>query len=164
MEPHEWLGAAKAAHFPFHLISNQPAGKLHSQYDNGSASRQLKSQGREQVRMHRQDAEAVDLVEGDVVKLFNERGACLAIVSIAADIVTGVIQMSTGAWFDPQTSAEGHSLEVHGNPNVLTQDVGTSKLAQGTSAHSCLVGIEKYPGVVPEITVFDQPEFSVRLL
>ena len=34
----------------------------------------------------------------------------------------------------------------HGNPNVLTPDIGTSKIAQGPAAHSCLVNFEKYHG------------------
>lgn len=138
MEPQEWLGAEKAKAFPLHLMSNQPAGKLHSQYDNGISSRRLRSNGREQVRIHRDDAQARGLSDRDVVKVFSERGACLAIVSMTADILPGVIQLATGAWFDPQTGTDERPLEVHGNPNVLTRDVGTSKLAQGTSAHSCL--------------------------
>ena len=34
------------------------------------------------------------------------------------------------------------SIELNGNPNVLTRDKGTSKLAQGPSAHTCLVEVE----------------------
>ena len=44
----------------------------------------------------------------------------------------GVVVMATGAWFDPRDAA----LERHGNPNVLTRDEGTSRLAQGCSALS----------------------------
>ena len=36
-----------------------------------------------------------------------------------------------------------HSLELNGNPNALTIDIGTSELAQGPSAQTCLVEIEK---------------------
>ena len=49
------------------------------------------------------------------------------------------------------------ALEVHGNPNVLTRDAGTSKLAQGPTAHSCLVEVEKYDGELFAIQVFSQP-------
>jgi biotin/methionine sulfoxide reductase len=64
----------------------------------------------------------------------------------------GVVQLSTGAWFDP--SGEGVSC-VHGNPNVLTPDRGTSSLAQGPSAHSCLVEIELAAPDQPAVRVFD---------
>ena len=38
---------------------------------------------------------------------------------------------------------------IHGNPNVLTEDIGTSSLAQGPSAHSTLVQIKKYTKDLP---------------
>lgn len=53
--------------------------------------------------------------------------------------------------------ADPMSLEVHGNPNALTRDAGTSKLAQGPSAYSCLVEVEKFTGELPDIRVFSQP-------
>ncbi len=37
-------------------------------------------------------------------------------------------------------------------PNVLTIDIGTSQLAQATSAHTTLVEIEKYNGTVDQAT------------
>lgn len=56
---------------------------------------------------------------------------------ICDDIRPGVIQVATGAWLDPDGS-----LCRRGNPNTLTLDKGTSRLAQGPVAHSCLVKIE----------------------
>ena len=49
---------------------------------------------------------------------------------------------------------------MHGNPNVLTRDAGTSTLAQGTSAHSCLVEVEPYDGPLPDLKVFSQPPMT----
>jgi biotin/methionine sulfoxide reductase len=46
-----------------------------------------------------------------------------------------------------------------GNPNVLTRDKGTSKLAQGPSAHTCLVDIELFVGDAPRVESYDQPQF-----
>lgn len=157
LEPQEWLGSGAAETFPLHLISNQPATRLHSQYDNGIVSRRSKPKGREPVRMHLLDAKARQLADGDVVRIFNERGACLSTVSLTDQILAGTVQMATGAWFDPQRDGKGRLIEVHGNPNVLTRDVGTSRLAQGASAHSCLVEIELYDEELPAVTVFEQP-------
>jgi biotin/methionine sulfoxide reductase len=56
--------------------------------------------------------------------------------------------------------AEPGSLDVHGNPNVLTRDVGTSTLAQGTSAHSCLVEVERSEGPLPDVKAFRQPPMT----
>ena len=69
----------------------------------------------------------------------------------------GVVQLATGAWFDPIDPGEIGSLDRHGNPNVLTIDKGTSRLAQSTSAQTALVEIERYDGELPAITVFTQP-------
>src|SRR5262245_30630952 len=46
MEPAEWLGSATAARFPLHLVTHQPAARLHSQMDPGSVSRAAKVHGR----------------------------------------------------------------------------------------------------------------------
>ena len=47
--------------------------------------------------------------------------------------------------------------ERHGNPNVLTLDVGTSRLTQGPSALSALVQIERWTGAVSPVHAFTPP-------
>ena len=91
-----------------------------------------------------------------VVKVFNDRGSCLAAIKISDNIRQGVVNIPTGAWLDPLKSI-GISC-VHGNPNVLTNDVGTSKLAQGPTAHTCLVEIEQFHEKAPRINAFDPPK------
>ena len=67
--------------------------------------------------------------------------------------------MSTGAWYDPIDSSSPNSLDKHGNPNVLTEDRGSSRLGQGCSAQSCWVEIALWQDPLPEITAFDPPNF-----
>ena len=157
IEPQEWLGGERANRFPLHMISNQPANKLHSQLDDGPVSQAGKLNGREPVLMHPDDASARGLSEGDLAKVFNDRGALLACVSIAETIRPGVIRVATGAWYDPTRFDEAGALEKNGNPNVLTPDRGTSKLAQGPTAHSALVEIEAYEGDAPPVTAYRPP-------
>ncbi|MEC7648011.1 MAG: molybdopterin dinucleotide binding domain-containing protein, partial [Pseudomonadota bacterium] len=157
MEPFEWLGAPAAKIFPLHLISNQPKTRLHGQLDPGCVSRNSKVSGREPVRINRDDAEARGIADGDVVRIFNDRGAILAGAVLTDNVRPSVLEISTGAWYDPLEPGKIGTLDRHGNPNVLTFDKGTSKLAQGPTAHSTLVEIEKFAGDVPEITVFSQP-------
>ena len=107
--------------------------------------------------MNPADAVQRNITDGDIIRLFNDRGACLAGVMLTENLRPGVIELETGAWYDPQDPVDPMSLEVHGNPNALTRDAGTSKLAQGPSAHSCLVEVEKFNGELPEIRVFSQP-------
>ena len=79
---------------------------------------------------------------------------------VTDEIRHGVVQLGTGAWYDPLEPGAVGSLDKHGNPNVLTMDKGTSKLAQSTSAQTTLVEIERYEGPVPELTVFVPPEID----
>ena len=162
IEPKEWLGSAVARRFPLHLMSNQPAHKLHSQYDHGASSRRAKVKGREPVRMHSSEAARRGLTDGDIVRVFNDRGAVLSAVVIDDRIRPGVAQLATGAWYDPLEPGCVGTLDKHGNPNVLTPDHGTSKLAQAPSANSCLVEVERYPGELPAISCFDPPPFADR--
>ncbi|MBB3064892.1 molybdopterin guanine dinucleotide-containing S/N-oxide reductase [Limibacillus halophilus] len=162
MEPYEWLGGPDAEHYPLHLVSNQPRTRLHSQFDPGSVSRASKIQGREPMTMNPIDAAARGLSEGDVVRVFNDRGACLAGIILSDTVMPGVVQLSTGAWYDPLEPGVVGSLCKHGNPNVLTRDKGTSRLGQGPSAHSTLVEVEKFEGPLPPITAFAPPPIKER--
>ena len=159
----EWLGSDRAAHYPLHLISNQPKTRLHSQYDHGVTSRNAKLKERAPARMNPGDAAERNINDGDIIRLFNDRGACLAGVILTENLRPGVLELETGAWYDPLDPTDPMTLEIHGNPNALTRDAGTSKLAQGPSAHSCLVEVEKFTGELPEIRVFSQPAVSSHL-
>ena len=156
-EPAEWLGN-KSPEFPLHLISNQPEGKLHSQLDHGSYSRTFKKSGREPILMNVKNAVDRGINTGDTLRVFNTRGSCLATAVVSDKILQDVVQMSTGAWYDPDVPGAIGSTCVHGNPNVLTLDKGTSRLSQGPSAHTCLVEVEKFEGEVPEIRAFKPPD------
>jgi biotin/methionine sulfoxide reductase len=156
LEPSEWLGAAAAATFPLHLVSSQPRYRLHSQMDDGPVSQRGKVAGREAVAINPQDAAQRGIVEGDVVRLFNSRGACLAGATITSAVSPGVLRLSCGAWYDPEDGTE-NALCAHGNPNVLTRDRGTSQLGQGPSCASVLVEIERCPAPVPPVRAFVPP-------
>ena len=144
------------------MISNQPQTKLHSQLDHGSHSRAGKIDQREPVTMHPQDAASRGLDDGDLVQIFNDRGICLAVLVVSDDVRPDIVQMATGAWLDPMMTTDGKLLCKHGNQNVLTHDLGTSKMTQGPAAMSCLVEVKKYEGTPPPMTAFDPPDIIIR--
>ena len=74
----------------------------------------------------------------------------------------GLVQLSTGAWYDPLDPADPRSMCVHGNPNVLTLDKGTSKLGQGNIGQHALVEVERWEAPLPPIKVLDQPPIERR--
>jgi biotin/methionine sulfoxide reductase len=154
-----WLGAACVPDetTPFVLVANQPRTRLHSQFDFGGHSGASKHRGREVASMHPDDAKPRGIAEGDIIRLFNERGACLAGVTLTDGIRRGVIQLPTGAWYDPADPEEEKPLCVHGNPNVLTRDVGTSALAQGCTGQLTTVQVQRFDGNLPPIQAYDPP-------
>ena len=159
LPPAEWLGSPATAHWPLHLVTHQPATRLHSQMDPGPISRSQKVAGREPIRINPSDAAKRDIHDGDVVRVLNSRGACLAGAIVDSDVMPGVVVMATGAWFDPGGGSD--EPERHGNPNVLTLDIGTSSLAQGTSALTALVEIERWNAPAPAVRAFSPPELVV---
>ena len=78
LPPAEWLGSSSAERCPLHLVTHQPATRLHSQMDPAPVSRGDKVAGREPMRINPADAERRGIGDGDVVRVFNARGACLA--------------------------------------------------------------------------------------
>jgi biotin/methionine sulfoxide reductase len=161
-EPAEWHGSELAAKFPLVLVANNPKSRLHSQFDVGGTSQATKVQGREPVRINPADAAARGIADGDVVRLFNARGSCLAGAVLSDAIRPGVVQLSTGAWHDPLDPADPASMCVHGNPNVLTLDRGTSKLAQGCAGQHSLIELERWNAPLPPVRVHQPPEIVSR--
>ncbi len=136
LPPAEWLGAATEA-APLHLVSPQPGDKLHSQLESALAD--LPGVRPATLVIHPDDAAPRGIATGDLLRVHNARGACRARAALSDGIRPGVVALPTGAWYgDP-----GGNIDPDGNPNVLTRDVGTSRLAQGSSAHTALVEVAK---------------------
>ncbi len=144
LEPFERLAGDGDEQFPLALLTPQPARRLHSQLDHSKHSIDGKTKGYETLNMHPAAAKQRGIVEGATVRVFNNRGACLAGVKLDAGMRTDVVALPTGAWFKPSAPDQMASLELAGNPNVLTNDKGTSKLAQGPSSGTCMVEVECY--------------------
>ena len=134
LPPDEWPGAAHEE-APLHLVSPQPGDKLHSQLECALAD--IEGARPETLVIHPDDATPRGIASGDLLRVFNARGACRARALVLDGIRPGVVALPTGAWFgDP-----GGNIDPHGNPNVLTRDIGTSRLGQGSSAHTALVEV-----------------------
>ncbi len=162
LPPVDGAGSQRMKTFPLVIVSNQPATRLHSQLDYGAFSQESKIRGREPMRINPQDATARGIADGDIVRLFNDRGACLAGARVSEDVAPGVVQLSTGAWYDPDEPGADNPLCVHGNPNVLTRDAGTSKLSQGCTGQITLVEVERFTGNLPPIRAFIPPGIPAR--
>jgi biotin/methionine sulfoxide reductase len=148
--------------FPLHLVANQPSTRLHGQLDVGAFSLASKIDGREPILINPIDAAARGISGGDVVRVFNARGACLAGCVLSTSVRPGVAQLATGAWYDPLQLEDGTVMCVHGNPNSVTEDRPTSSLSQGCAGQQARVQIELFVGALPPIRVHKPPTMVLR--
>lgn len=160
--PAEGHGSDVMRRYPLHLVANQPSTRLHSQLDYGTLSRESKVNDREPARMNPETAAKRGIADGDVVKIFNDRGFCLAGIRLSAQVMPGVVQLSTGAWFDPADAEDEQTGCVHGNPNIVTRDIGTSSLSSGCTGQLSAVEVERFEGELPPVQALDPPVFLPR--
>ena len=150
-------GGPGSDRYPLWLQSVHPDTRLHSQTCESESRRaEYTVQGREPCYIGPQDAAARGIADGDLVRVYNDRGQLLAGAVISDNFPPGVIRIQEGAWYGP-TGPEIGALDTYGDPNTLTIDIGTSDLAQGPSANTCLVEIEKFVGEAPPVTAFGGP-------
>ncbi|WP_299787093.1 trimethylamine-N-oxide reductase TorA [uncultured Shewanella sp.] len=158
-------GGPGSEKFPVWMQSCHPDKRLHSQMCESKEYRETYTvQGREPVYLSPVDAKKRGIKDGDIVRVFNDRGQLLAGAVVSDSFPQGIIRIHEGAWYGPvgedgskEGGAQIGALCSYGDPNTLTQDIGTSKLAQACSAYTCLVEFEKYQGKVPEVSSFNGP-------
>jgi trimethylamine-N-oxide reductase (cytochrome c) len=157
LEPSEWLGSPKAKRFPLHLLSSHPKYRLHSQLNATSLRAKYEVREREPIWLHPADAAARGIKNGDIVRIFNDRGQTLAGAVVTERVRTGVVLLQEGAWYDPLVPGKIGTLDKHGSANNLTTDAPDSKLADGNQSNTALVQVERYAGPAPAITAFAAP-------
>ncbi len=158
MVPDEFAGNV-TPEAPLALVTPHPYYRLHSQLAHTSLRQKYVVNDREPVIIHKEDAAARGIANGDIVRIFNKRGQVLAGAVVTDGIIKGTVALREGAWYDPADLGQSElPLCKNGCPNVLTRDEGTSKLAQGNSPNTCIVQVEKFTGEAPEVTVFKQPK------
>ena len=163
MEPAEWLGNKELVKkFPLHIVSPHSRYRLHSQMNNSYIRGLNELGGREPIIMNPKDAKKRGLKNGDIVKVFNDRGELLAGVYVSDTVRENVAVLCEGAWYSPEVPGE-RSLCQHGNVNVLSIDKGTSKLAQSNISHTLLAEVEKFKGEIKPITAFNKPKIIQSL-
>jgi trimethylamine-N-oxide reductase (cytochrome c) len=159
MEPIERLGGA-GVKFPLHIATSHPNSRLHSQLCGTDLGLTYRIAGREPCLINPKDAGARGISDGDVVRIFNDRGQMLSGAKVTDAIRPGVIRVNEGGWYNPQEPGKVGALCKYGDVNTLTIDIGTSKLAQGNCGHTVIGDVEKYQGTPPEVTVFKPPSGS----
>jgi trimethylamine-N-oxide reductase (cytochrome c) len=156
MEPIERTGGP-GAKYKLHIATSHPKSRLHSQLCGTKLRETYAVAGHEPCLINTKDAEARGIKDGDVVRVYNDRGQILAGAKVTDAIRPGVIRVNEGGWYDPAEGGKPGTLCRWGDANVLTVDVGTSKLAQGNCGHTAIGEVEKYSGPAVTVDVFTAP-------
>jgi anaerobic dimethyl sulfoxide reductase subunit A len=127
-----WIDDGADARHPLRLINPKSRARTHSIHANQPI---LSRADRDDVWMHPADAGARGIVDGQRVRVFNERGATLLPARVTDRIAPGVVSIKEGAWFAFDASGE----DTGGCANVLTPD--RSSPAGASPFNSCFVEI-----------------------
>ncbi len=97
----------------------------------------------EPIRINPVDAAARGIESGDIVKMYNERGAVLAAAMVSERVIPGAVDMNKGGGFDYIIPGE---LNRGGSNNSICPEMGLSKNALGLAVSGYLVEVEKVTG------------------
>jgi len=137
-----------AAKYPLQLLTPHVKYRRHSTADNISWMRELdKVNDHEQLWINPIDAQPKGILNGDTVRVFNDRGAVLAAAKVTERVMPGVVRLGQGSWYKPVRPGMVGSLDSGGAVNVLCTERSTSQLAQGPTVNSNLVEVVKAEGM-----------------
>ncbi|MBX3499366.1 MAG: molybdopterin-dependent oxidoreductase [Alphaproteobacteria bacterium] len=118
---------------PLMLCSPKSRARTHSIHGNQA---QLARIDPDDVWINVEDAAARGIGNGQMVRVFNDRGATLLPAKVTKRIARGVVAIKEGAWFTPN----GNGVDTRGCANVLAED--RSAPSGATTYNTNLVEVE----------------------
>jgi len=129
-----WIPDAHDARYPLRLVTPKSRARTHSIHDNQPI---LMRADRDDVWINPADAAARGLVDGEAVRVFNQRGATMLPACVTDRVAPGVVSIKEGAWFTP----DARGGDTHGCANVLTDDRASP--AAAATFNTCYVEIAR---------------------
>lgn len=129
--PQESRHAAAAKNFPLELLARKADNFLNSTFVNLPTVQRMERQ--HELEMHRRDAEARGIADGDLVRVYNERGEIRLRARVDGAVAPGVVGAKLG-W--AKLSDGGINI------NVLTS-ARLADLGGGATFYSTLVEVER---------------------
>jgi len=148
----ESLWGERAKKYTLLLITNHPRWRVHAQYDDITWLREIptcKVKGPdgymyEPIWINPVDAAKRGIQNGDIVKMYNDRGAVLGGAIVWDRIIAGAVYQDHGARLDEIIPGE---LDRGGSNNVIAPVWGESQKAiAGEATSGYLVEVEKVSG------------------
>lgn len=127
----------KRSSFPLQMFGFHYKSRTHSSYGNIDV---LQASCRQEVWINPIDAQKRGIANGDMVRVFNDRGELRIPAKVTPRILPGVSAMGQGAWHDADMA--GDKIDHGACVNTLTTQ-RPSPLAKGNPQHTNLVEIEK---------------------
>ena len=121
--------------YPLQAMGHHYMGRVHSTHDNVDWLQEAFPQ---RVFINELDAQERCIADGDMVKVYNDRGETILACRVTNRILPGVVNIPQGAWWTP----DEEGVDRRGSVNVLTSERWTP-LAYGTAQHTIMVQVEK---------------------
>jgi molybdopterin guanine dinucleotide-containing S/N-oxide reductase-like protein len=142
----ENLSGARAKKYPLLIMSNHGRWRVHANLDDISWFHEIETckvigpdgYHYEPIWIHPMDAAKRGISHGDVVKVFNERGAVLVGAYVTERIMPGTVYVDHGARYDPIVVGE---LDRGGAINTISPHSVTSKNCSGMATSGYLVEV-----------------------
>jgi molybdopterin guanine dinucleotide-containing S/N-oxide reductase-like protein len=125
-----------AKSYPLEFLGRKADNYMNSTFANLDGHRKMEVRTSHRLEMHPNDAAARGIADGDVVKIWNDRGALNLTAMVNASLPAGVV---AGKLDWAKLSADG------ANVNALTSERLTD-LGAGATFYSTLVEVAKEPG------------------
>lgn len=133
--------------YPLVFLSTHTRFRTHSQYSDLPWLKEINNNGEGFLEINPQDAQKRGIGNGEVVRVFNDRGFMKVRARYTEGIKPGVVNCYQGGWI---TSQVKHYLEGHPN-NLTHQFVNQTQsivpnFQSNAAYYDCLVEVEKVKG------------------
>ena len=123
-----------AEKYPLQFISTHFKRRIHSNMDNIACLKECEPQV---IWINSSDARSRNIVQGDRVRVFNQRGEVIIGVKVTERIMPGIVSLDEGAWYSPDEKG----VDRGGCCNVLLKDEHSP--AGAFCSNTCLVQVQK---------------------
>ncbi|MBY5946177.1 DmsA/YnfE/YnfF family dimethyl sulfoxide reductase [Photobacterium rosenbergii] len=120
--------------YPLQLTGFHYKARCHSTYGNVDI---IKEAAPQEMWINPIDAEQRGVKNGDLIRIFNDRGEVHISAKVTPRMMPGVVALGEGAWYAP----DGQKVDHGGCINVLTTQ-RPSPLAKGNPQHTNLVEVQ----------------------
>jgi anaerobic dimethyl sulfoxide reductase subunit A len=128
-------GDFRQGEYPLQAIGHHSLARVHSTHANNEWLQEAFPQ---RIFINSIDASERDIHDGDVVRVWNERGELIIPARVTPRILPGVVDIPQGAWWKPDANGVDHG----GCINVLTSHRWTP-LAFASTQHTIMVQVER---------------------